>query len=233
MGSEIFNFRHFSVCHAKCAMKVGTDGVLLGAWAELPETGKVLDIGTGSGLIALMMAQRRPKCKIIGIDVDPDAVLQAKENAARSPFAERITILREDVLSESCRDIVEAIVCNPPFFSENTLPPDPSRATARNTSCLPFKDLVQKVSSLLKEGGSFSVIIPMNEMVTFITYCIASELFLVRRTYVRTVLRKEPKRVLLTFLKSVRRQTDDTEIVLTENGVRSTQYSDLCKDFYL
>lgn len=233
MGSEAFNFRQFSIRHDRCAMKVGTDGVLLGAWAELPCRGTVLDIGTGTGLIALMVAQRRPECKVFGIDIDPDAVLQAKENVAASPFADRVSIFQQDVLSNGYRTPIEGIVCNPPFFSEDILPPDSARATARNASCLPFRELVQKVSSLLVEGGSFSVIIPESEMLTFVGYCIASSLFLSRRTFVRTVARKKPKRVLLTFTKSVRKEVVEGEIVLMLDGSRSPQYTELCKDFYL
>ena len=236
---EPFKFKNFIVRHERCAMKVGTDGVLLGAWAQLPETGRILDIGTGSGLIALMVAQRSKGCHVVGIDIDAGAVAQATENAASSPFAARISIRMQDVLEYSPDEPFECIVCNPPFFTESVLPPDASRALSRSAGLLPLDRLVGKVRSLLADEGVFSLIVPAVLMKDIVSMCLACGLRLSRRMYVRTVQGKNPKRVMLTFTPSAVGMVEEEEIVLTEKVTqggrqeRSKAYSELTADFYL
>ena len=238
-----FQFKQFSIRQDRCAMKVGTDGVLLGAWGCV-EGRRILDIGTGTGLIALMAAQRNPEATVLGIDIDEEAVRQARENIAESPFCERVRCELLDAMelrptewaSGQCEQGFDAILCNPPFFTEDTLPEDKGRAMARNNRSMPFAELVPKVASLLREGGSFSVIIPSQLATDFISLCLAENLHLQRRCQVRTTAKKPPRRVLLCFAKgNGHRTSDDVQemCLLADDGSRSQAYMALTKDFYL
>ena len=147
-------------------MKVGTDGTLLGAWAHGGRT--VLDIGTGTGLIALMMAQRFPQSQVTAIDIDEDAVAQARENVVASPFADRISVVLGDIRNTNhtngqtlCVNY-EAIVVNPPYFIESLECPDDQRTTARHTSSLSYRDLMGAACRLLADDGELSVVIPFD-----------------------------------------------------------------------
>lgn len=218
-------------------MKVGTDGVLLGAWAPVEAARCILDIGTGSGLVALMAAQRNPTAEVLGIDVDVASVEQARENVNESPFVERVSVRLADVrdfaLSPSVQGRFDAIVCNPPFYTEDTLPPESGRAVARNASSLPFSELVASVSQLLSEDGLFSVVLPSVASDMFTKECLLHGLHAVRLCRVKTVARKPPKRVLMVLSKSSRQDVVEEEIVLQEGNQRSKAYTDLCEAFYL
>ena len=233
MKNDFFRFKSFTVHHDRCAMKVGTDGVLLGAWGCV-DGQSILDIGTGTGLIALMAAQRNPEAKVLGIDIDEDAVQQARENIAESPFNERVKCELQDVMLFSPAERFDAILCNPPFFTEDTLPEDKGRAMARNNKSMPFAELIPKVASLLKEEGSFSVIIPSQLATDFISLCLAEGLHLQRRCQVRTTAKKPIRRTLMTFSKRQGEKCDEQVICLNAaNGSRSQEYMALTKDFYL
>ena len=237
MSVSEFKFRQFTIHHDRCAMKVGTDGVLLGAWGCV-EGKRILDIGTGTGLIALMAAQRNPEAEVLGIDIDEEAVLQAKENAQSSIFNSRLSILKQDVLTFEPEVLFDAILCNPPFFTEDTLPDDKGRALARNNKSLPFPQLIKKVASLLAENGRFSVIVPFDLAKEIVSLCLNENLHLVSRCIVRTKANKPPRRTLLAFapyncpLSIVNYPLSD--ICLTnDDGTRSEAYKALTNEFYL
>lgn len=232
MSHDFFRFRQFIVRHDRCAMKVGTDGVLLGAWGCV-EGKSILDIGTGTGLIALMAAQRNPRAEVLGIDIDEAAVLQAKENIEGSPFHERVSCVLSDVMALRPTKHFDAILCNPPFFTEDTLPEDKGRALARNNKSLPFPQLIKKVATLLTEKGRFSLIVPVSCMQEILGLCLEERLYLNRRCLVHTSARKPPRRVMLSFSKE-RTICDEQQICLVgDDGKRSMQYTELTKDFYL
>ncbi len=226
-----FRFKHFEVKQDRCAMKVGTDGVLLGAWAE--GGCRILDVGSGTGLIALMMAQRFPDAMVDGIDIDSDACEEARENVLASPFADRIAILNTR-LQDYQAPLYDAIVSNPPFFVSSLKNPDEKRSLARHTDSLPFSDLLGGVKRLLKEDGVFSVIVPREVKENIITEGYIAGFRLVKQCAIKTVERKIPKRYLLAFSKN-REHTFAAEenILNTANGQRSEWYSNLTKDFYL
>ena len=246
MPNDYFRFKQFSIHHDRCAMKVGTDGVLLGAWGCV-EGRRILDIGTGTGLIALMSAQRNPVAQVLGIDIDEQAISQARENIARSPFSNRVNCIGQDILTYQPETSFDAILCNPPFFTEDTLPDDTGRALARNSKSLPFSDLIRKASCLLADDGMFSVIIPYHSMTEFIVCCLSERLHLCRRCIVRTTARKPPRRVLLSFAKrfAITDATCKEEVLClttcqeeamcltSDDGSRSNDYKELTKDFYL
>lgn len=233
MPEATFRFQQFSIRHDRCAMKVGTDGVLLGAWGDVSGN-RILDIGTGSGLIALMAAQRNEQAFVDGIDIDEQAVAQARENALQSPFSQRIRCFCADVLTFRPDAPYNAILCNPPFFTEETLPPVYERALARNSHTLSFAQLVVRVASLLNDDGRFSTIVPSSHEQEFVALCLEEGLCLARRQQVRTVPHKPPRRSLLCFDRKCRTTCELDDLFLsTDGGGRSKQYSELTKDFYL
>lgn len=230
-----FDFQQFRICHDRCSMKVGTDGVLLGAWADVVKAQRILDIGTGSGLIALMAAQRS-QAHIIGIDIHAPSVEQARENVASSPFASRIDIEQCDVRSFHPEAPFDCILTNPPYFEEELLPPDEVRAGARHTQGLPFATCIEQAHRLLCNDGSFQVVLPHSAESRFTALCVQQGFSLLRSTTIHTVMHKPPRRILLHFIKQSHIDTpvERTSIILTApDGGRSEEYKRLTRDFYL
>lgn len=237
----MFSFKQFSIDDSACAMKVGTDGVLLGAWAEADtvNTRSVLDIGTGSGLIALMLAQRLPEASVVGIDVVPEAVEAARRNAAASPFSERLEMVSANV----CRyqpengELFDAVVSNPPYHTEELLPPSAARAAARHTAALSFAALFVHARRLLRQGGVFALIVPAAALKEVNGEAMLNGFSLTRRTSVVTRPGKPPKRELLQFVLGAAPQSPlcDTLPLMPADGsnARSEAYAALTKDFYL
>lgn len=216
-------------------MKVGTDGTLLGAWAMASEGAcHILDIGTGTGLIALMMAQRYPQAMVTAIDIDEGAVRQAKENASTSPFSERITILKADVLTFEDTGKYDSIVCNPPFFEDALICPDPQRAEARHTVTLGYRQLMETTFRLLKDDGRFSVIIPSDCRERLEGEAHLKGFFVSRLCSVQTTPKKVPKRYMIEFTKHLVNEIDTNNGILESSPqIRSEWYRELTKDFYI
>lgn len=214
-------------------MKVGTDGVLLGALAQGGK--RILDIGTGSGLVALLMAQRFPEAMIIGIDIDEDACNQAKENVSTSPFSQRIEIVNkslEEYSSSMNGGMFDSIVCNPPFFENSLKCPDEQRTNARHTSSLPLSSLIGCAKRLLTDDGALTIIVPTDLLTRIEEECAYESMFIVEKLNIKTVARKQPKRTVLTIMKS-RKPCLISIQLLMENGNRSTWYQNITQDFYL
>ena len=219
-------------------MKVGTDGTLLGAWALMPgeASGRVLDIGTGTGLIALMMAQRYPEAEVTAIDIDAGAVSQAQENVAASPFARRVTVkeMALQQMGESSRVAAQpssrydALVCNPPFFVNSLACPDARRTAARHASSLPLTDLTAAASVLLSNGGELSVILPADLHSSMDAAAALSGLFAHRVCSFFTSVRKPAKRVLLAYGRQPADTFEQTQLVLGDDD-----YRQLVAPFYL
>ena len=235
MGKNSFQFKQFTVVQDLCAMKVGTDGTLLGAWADAPiGASQILDIGTGTGLIALMMAQRFPEAQITGIDIDADATKQAQENIAASPFANRIMINRKDVTKITDKTGYDAIVCNPPYFVDSLTCPQDQRTLARHTVSLTYESLMHTASQLLKTEGILSLVIPADNQDNVESAAAFEGLFLNRICLIKTTPNKLPKRHLVEFRKHPVEQVRFEEQVLeTSPGQRSEWYHNLTKDFYI
>ncbi len=239
MGTDSFKFKRFEVRHDKCGMKVGTDGVLLGAWAVPPHSAgslRVLDVGTGSGLIALMLAQRFESASVTAIDIDQAAVEQARGNAAASPFSSRIDVVQCDFRSFSCppqEQGYDLVVSNPPFYVEDTFCPDSRKNTAKHASSLPFRQLISGAARVMGNGGTLSVIVPYSVANDFIGLAALSELYLQRRCDVRSSIRKPFKRSLLSFCPVVG-DTEQTELTLRDTDNQYTDaYRNLTREFYL
>lgn len=235
MANDYFQFQQFTVRQSRCGMKVGTDGTLLGAWAQAPAGQcRILDIGTGTGLIALMMAQRFPEAHIVGIDIDADAVSQARENVMESPFSDRITIQQCDVLQFDDTDGYDAVVCNPPYFVDSLTCPDEQRTTARHTVTLSFEGLAKAAFRLLKTDGIFSVVIPTDNRSSMETAVRMEGFFLSRVYLIKTTPQKEPKRQLIEFRKSPVNKTDtEEESIQISPNKRSPWYQQLTQAFYI
>ena len=206
-------------------MKVGTDGVLLGAWA--PMGSRILDVGTGSGLIARMLMQRCPEAEVEGIDIDEAAVEQAKGNGVKA-FCARL---------QEWQGTYDLIVSNPPYFQNSLKNPDEERKTARHTDTLSYAELVKHSARLLSEGGQLAVILPAEAENEVRQLAAAEELYLTRVTRIYSKENKKPKRVLLVFqlkIEDLRFEILEDSLVLEdEKGGRSLPYQELCKEFYL
>lgn len=233
---DYFEFKRFRVYHDKCAMKVGTDGVLLGAWADVEGCRRILDIGCGSALVALMVAQRVEDAQVVGVEIDVPAARQAAENCAASPFADRLSVVCTDIANYEDDDKFDCILSNPPFFEESLLPPDARRAAARHTQGLTGKCLIAHAKRLMRPGALFHVVLPSISKEAFVGQCALQGLSLRKQTEVVTREGKTPKRVLLSFVNDVapQRPLRDTLVLLDRySNDRSEAYATLTKDFYL
>ena len=264
MSSDCFQFKQFCVRHDRCSMKVGTDGVLLGAWAGQLSMDKVqwsmvngqwtmvngqwsmvngqrlmvngqwstiLDIGTGSGLIALMLAQRFPHAKITGIDIDLPSVEQARENVALSPFR-NIGILHHPL--ESFNDgRYQLIVSNPPFYEEDTQSKTEQLHNAKHTASLTFDQLIEGVDRLLDSDGEFDVILPYAAAEHFIGLAAIHGLYLARRCDVKGSPTRPAKRTMMAFCRTSCTTDHTLLIIRTPQNTYSEEYRRLTQAFYL
>lgn len=235
MRGKGFTFKQFHIDHSRCAMKVGTDGTLLGAWATMPANGRILDIGTGTGLIAIMAAQRSSEAKITAIDIDEDCVLQAQDNIAASPWPDRIEVIHSALQEFDASEKFDVIISNPPYFIDSQLSPDAARCTARHTTTLPFNELVTGVRRLLADGGHFSLILPPTEMERFRSAA-RGVMFVVRECHVWSTPTSGVRRIMAEFQAEPPTELTVVEkIVIEEKGRHeySEEYRTLTRDFYL
>jgi len=255
MSSKGFQFKQFYVAHHQSSMPVGTDGVLIGSWAMVSSCNytehsqdssltplysspiiNILDIGTGSGLIALMMAQRFPTSNVVGIDIDASSVLQASENASLSPFADRITILQTNILQFADKPhshLFSTIVSNPPFFEEETYNNTLTQTHAKHTLSLTYDQLLQATTKLLTPDGIFNVIVPYSSSNRFISLAASHQLYLISRCDVRGNIHRPYIRSLLAFGRTILPSSHTNLTLRKENNDYSDGYWQLTKDFYL
>ncbi|MCQ2137311.1 MAG: methyltransferase [Bacteroidales bacterium] len=226
-----FDFKQFSVINERSAQKVGTDAVLLGAWAGAPAgAARVLDAGTGTGVIALMMAQRCPQAQITGIDIDSPSVEEATLNFASSPWHDRLS-------AQLCRlqdwtGEVDMIISNPPFFINSLKAPDDRRAAARHTDSLTHRDIIAAALQCLSPHGSLAVIYPADEAQAFVGEALASGLFPVRICHVSTKASAAPKRFMME-LSRTKKEPLIEELIMSDGPDYTEQYKALTRDFYL
>lgn len=229
---DIFRFQRFQVCHHGSAMKVGTDGLLLGLLAPANGT-NVLDIGTGSGLVALILAQRMANAQICGIDIDATAARQADENFAASPWSNRLKSIHADAVTFHSTKKFDLIVCNPPYYQNSPRTSSHERDVARIADCLPHRQLIGAVNHLLTESGLFSVIIPSSISESFQREAWETNLFLIRRIQIYTKVGKPCKRQIQIFSRHESPIIDSSFTILDHEGQRSTEYQELVKDFLI
>ena len=234
---SIFKFKQFAIEQDRCAMKIGTDGVLLGAWTPIDHNPfSVLDIGTGTGIIALMLSQRSNAQQIDALEIDEDAYEQATDNFENSPWNDRLFCFHAglDEFVEEPEDEYDLIVSNPPFYSEDYKTDNDQRDLARFQDALPFEDLVEAADLLLSENGVFAVIIPFKEEGKFIALAQEYELFPQKITRVKGTPTTEIKRSLLAFSRNEISPFPIDELVIeTARHYYTAEYIELTQDFYL
>lgn len=238
MANDYFSFKQFTIHQDRCAMKVGTDGVLLGVLAPTIDSGRILDIGTGTGLVGIMLSQRCPQAMVTGVELDANAAKQAEENATSTGW--NIKIINKSIqdFSFQCEEKFDLIVSNPPYFINSLKAPEKNRNTARHTDELSYEELIESAEKLLSEEGKFSVIIPYSEEENFID--IANKRNLIAESSVRIIPKvgKEPKRSVITFCRcknKINCNINVTELVIEkeERHCYSDEFKKLTADFYL
>ena len=242
----MFTFKQFQIQHDKTAMKVGTDGVLLGAWTPIHNHPfSILDIGTGTGLIALMLAQRtsaeHPSLQgelakqIDALEIEENAYEQAVNNFENSPWSDKLFCFHAglDEFVEEPEDEYDIIVSNPPFYTDDFVSGDESRDQARFESSMPFNDLIEAADLLLSENGIFSVIIPFKEESNFIVLANDFELYPFKITRVKGTPTSEIKRTLMAFSRQIKDVVTDELVIEISRHEYTSEYIALTKDFYL
>jgi tRNA1Val (adenine37-N6)-methyltransferase len=232
-----FQFKQFSLEQDRTAMKIGTDGVLLGAWTPVEKNiFSILDIGTGTGIIALMLAQRSSASQIDALEIDENAFEQATDNFENSPWNDRLFCFHAalDEFVQEPEDEYDLIVSNPPFYSEDYKSSNDQRDLARFQDAMPFEDLVEAAALLLSENGIFSVIIPFKEEENFLALAKKYKLFPLKITRVKGTPTTETKRSLLAFSRNENRTLRVDELIIeTARHIYTPEYIALTKDFYL
>ena len=232
----MFQFKKFTVNQDRCAMKIGTDGVLLGAWCPIENNPfSVLDIGAGTGILSLMLAQRSNAEQIDAFEIDENAFEQCVENFESSPWSNRLFCFHAglDEFIDEPEDEYDIIISNPPFYTEDYKTDNEQRDLARFADALPFEDLVEAANLLLSENGIFAVIIPHKEEETFIALAKEWDLFPFKITRVKGTPTTEIKRSLLAFSR-IRKKTEIDELIIeTARHQYTEEYIFLTKDFYL
>lgn len=259
---RVFRMKEFDVCHNRSANKVGVDGVLIGAWARVPPgASRILDAGSGCGLISLMLAQRFPELAIDGVEIDPEAAAEARENASRSPWCDRIEIICVDFadmaasrcgqdeypggdgeVEDRSAGIYDAIVSNPPFFHAGISSPGSRREQARHADTLSPEALLDSAPALLRSGGLLSFICQAESEAYLLGAGSDRGLIPVRITRVRGNNAAEPKRIMMEWLKPVSPMPEDAESAVPQMdmltiehspGEYTEEYRQLCRDFYI
>jgi tRNA1Val (adenine37-N6)-methyltransferase len=256
MSNDYFRFKQFTIRQDKTAMKVGIDSVMLGAWTTIDGSEKnVLDIGAGTGLLAMMIAQRNPTTKIFAVEIDEQASQQAAENIAASDWNDRITVVNTDIRTFALNpDDFDLIICNPPYFEKSLKSHNSQRNYARHNDSLSFADLIDCVHRLLCRSGRFALIIPEDKANTIIELADRKRLFPVRRLNVRPTETKPVTRVILEFSYISHRvfynegaedlqvipesnylpySSDERILTVRTDDCYSNEYKSLTRDFYL
>jgi len=232
-----FNFKQFTVQQDQCAMKIGTDGVLLGAWCPIENNPfSILDIGAGTGILSLMLAQRSNAEQIDAIEIDENAYEQCVENFESSPWGDRLFCFHAglDEFMEEPEDLYDIIISNPPFYTDNYKSKNEQRDLARFVDALPFEDLLKATNLLLSENGIFSVIIPFKEEEKFIALAKEFKLYPFKITRVKGTPTTEIKRSLLAFKRKENFSFRIDELIIETSRHQYTEsYTALTKDFYL
>lgn len=233
MAGQPFQFKQFAVAHHRATMPVGTDAVLLGAWAFHTAPKQILDIGTGCGVVALMLAQRFVNATITAVDLDAASVAEANENFSNAPFANRMQTTQVDFRAFQPDTKFDLIVSNPPYFNTKIKPQAESRSLARNTETLPYPALVKGVSHILNKDGCFCCVLPVGALKEFILEAELVGLKANKLCYIKHNTKQSASVALMGFSFIDEPLQIDTLILYTNDGKPYDKYSALVKDFYL
>lgn len=235
MSNNYFQFKQFRVEQDDTAMKVGTDGVLLGSWAEMPNDGKVLDIGTGTGIVSLMLAQRFYKAQFLGIDIEQNAAQQARSNFNNSPFFTRLDAMHVNFHNfvENYKGKFDAFVCNPPFYKNSLDSGNARRNYARQDDYLNLEELFSGCAKLGKDSFLLSLVFPYDRLDEIYSNARSAGLYVRRRMDIYPKLNAIPNRVLIELANNKCDSVQDKLIIYESDGIYSTQFSEMLQDFYL
>ncbi len=236
MSNDSFEFKKFKIKHDKCAMRVGTDAVLLGAWVVPNGSKSILDIGTGSGVIAMMLAQKS-NAKILAIDIDKESTTQAAENVQNSMFANQVQILHDSFqhFAATTESRFDLIVTNPPYFVDSLKNSSDTKATARHNDSLSYNDLLTGVKRLLSDKGKFCLILPTKEAAQFREQAKTKGLYLSKLLRIRTRMEKDTeKRHLMQFEFKETEFSESTLVIEADSHRNYTdQYKEFTKEYYI
>ena len=235
MSNNYFCFKQFAIVQDNASMKVGTDGVLLGAWCNCIGAQRILDIGTGTGLLAIMAAQRS-NAKITAVEIDANACIDAITNFDNSPWANRLELLNLPIqeFAEDSPEHFDCIICNPPFFSNSLKTPSDGRNLARHDDSLTPTDLFDCTAKLLTNNGLISIIIPIERLDEYKFEAQKHQLFITRKTTIQPTENLPPHRIMAEF-SYTNSKTIEENLIIEQGGRHnySTEYINLTKDFYL
>ena len=229
----VFKMKQFEIINRESAMKPGTDGVLLGAWASAENPHRIIDIGTGTGLIAMMLAQRYENAIITAVEIDKAAADEAEMNFANTPWNDRLITVRGDFAMFMSFSKFDLIVSNPPFFTNGMQSPDKERAMARHESSLPFKVIFQQSATLLSDNGRLAMITPAECEAELIYEAALQRLYPKRICHVTSVEGKKPIRIMIEFGRRDGEITREELCIRDRSNNFTDNYRELTKDFYL
>ena len=231
----IFQFKQFHVSHHKSTLKVGTDAVLLGTWASHPHPQKILDIGTGNGVIALLMAQRFQQANIRAVDIDVDSVEEATSNFIESPWSSRLRAIHQDVqnFAKLATERFDMIVSNPPFFENDLHAQNEKLNKAKHSNTLNYKSLFHAADQLLKENGIFALICPYDKKDKVIEIASFNRLFCKRQLCIYPKKTKQANRIIIEFCHSESVCENIELVIYTEDNTYTSQYKKLGQDYYI
>lgn len=236
MANSFFEFKQFTIQQDSCAMKIGTDAVLLGAWSSFDkENGncRILDIGTGTGILAIMAAQKNPTATVDAVEIDHEAFLQAKENIGNSPWKDNIHIAECDVSDFFTTQKYDFIVSNPPYFEKSLKSPDVQRSVARHTDTLSFDKLASSIKRLLNDEGKAYIILPAEAEDSMCSAAINHNLYLSHKANIITKDGQKAKRVIIVLRHNTSTYTEENITVRNSDGSYTEQYVKMTADFYV
>ena len=225
-----FRFLQFEIHQSSDVFRVGTDAVLIGALSNVVNAKQILEVGTGTGIISLMLAQRNANANILALDINAEAVKISQNNFSNSPFSDKIKSQLQDFKNFETDEKFDLIISNPPYFKINNSEKD---VLARQRLELDFSDLIQKASQLLSDEGLFSVIIPIDSEKEFTKICLNNNLFLQRKIIIKGIETAEPKRVVLEYSLKESEIIVENFVIEKSPRVYSDEYLELTKDFHL
>ena len=239
-GNRLVVFKQFSVRDDRCAMKVGTDALLLGSWSQVEDAEWIVDIGTGSGILALMAAQRANRAQVIGVELEPQATGQANENFCASPFANRMQAIHSSAqdfaMNPENQRKFDVVLSNPPFFTNKPKSPHPERNLARHDEALPMNQLLNAAFVLLKDGGLFHLVWPFDRKGELEAEALRKGFVLVRETQVCGAIHRNPNRLLMSWMKIEQKgkhfdTSPKMEAIYIEEGLRKDGQPDLSEAY--
>jgi tRNA1Val (adenine37-N6)-methyltransferase len=234
MSNNYFQFKQFTIHQDQCAMKVSTDACIQGAWVQIPSTSKrVLDLGCGTGLLTLMLAQRYPNCTIDAIEIDEMASVQAKQNFDLSPYAKQINLIHADALSCNFETTYDFIICNPPFFSNSLQGPDTARNRARHQQELTLEKLVSLFQQLTNTAAEIGVLLPFDEFLKFEQLLLTQGWFVNRKLSIQPNSSKAPNRIV-AICSSVNTNCKQEELIIyNKERTYTSAFIQLLSPYYL